>query len=314
MKSLQIKKQTGENILEVPLSDINLEWFYYQDNLNRGFIMIQNIIEQVIQRQVDTDYKYKKVNIFFLWNIINRILTKEQDFQVSQINYNIMFECSIYLIKSYFLLKEFFPEVDYTFSLEQSNYRQLELEKEHFSNYNINYERIIPKLLISKLELYNLESTVHDFDENSFFNITEYSENKERVTISYWSYKTNWRDVTKILDLDNIEKELIKERKLHFRNSRIYIWSKDLYLNTDWHRDIRVCPSIFHLMELWQLLPIFDISKDWVELSKIWIKVLEENKIDITPIDVKEDIQFYDFIKRTSLSTKRDNRQLAIIQ
>lgn len=313
-QELFCKKNTTENILEVPLSDINLEWFYYQDNINRGISLVQNIIEQVIQLQVNREYKYKKVNLFFLGNVINRELTKEQDFQESQINYNLMFEFSIYLIKAYFLLKEYFLEVHYTFSLEQSNYRQLELEKEHFSNYNMNFERLIPKLLISKLAKYNLEETIHDFGENSFYNITEYNPNSERITLSYWNYKGSWKDYIKTLFLDDIEKELLKSKKIYFRNSRIYIWAKDLYLNTDGHRELRICPSIYKLSDTKQILPIFELEKNGIEISKLWLRVSDKNKINLDPIDIKEDIQFYDFIKKTILSTKRDNRQLTIIQ
>lgn len=310
-QDLFCKVDTAENILEVPLSDINLEGYYYQDSVNKGIHIVQNIIEQVIQRQINSDYKYNTVNLFFLWNVINRGLTKEQDFQESQINYNLMFEFSIYLVKAYFLLKEYFPEVHYTFSLEQSNYRQLELEKEHFSNYNMNFERLIPKLLISKLAKYNLEDTIHDFDESSFYNVTEYSNSNERVTLSYGNYKGSGKDYIKTLALDDLEKDLIKSKKIKLRNSRIYIGAKDVYINTDGHRELRVCPSIRNTS---QLFPIFELSKDGVELSKIWLKVSDKTKIEVSPIDVKEDIQFYDFIKKTTLSTKRDQRQLAVIQ
>lgn len=298
------------NTLEVPISDLNLEWFYYQNELEKGLKYFQSILEKAIQEQVNSDYKYKSINLYLLWNLINRNLTQEQDFQESLVNYNLTFEVSFFLLKMYFILKEYFPEVTYTFSLEKKNFRLFELEKEHIRNYNINFERIISKLLTSKLEKYNLEKSIKDLEDNNFYN-QEVLKNWV-CTISYGSYKS--QDYKKDLEVNLIEKRILKDSKSKsmIRSSRIYIWWKNLLITTDWHRRIRRIPSLFHFNETNENLVFFDINKDWEEKQKIWVTPTDEVKIEFSKIDEKDDIKFYDFIKKTILTPKRDKKQITI--
>jgi len=216
-------KHNSDDILEIPFSDINLEGHsFFNKDINKALEKIQKIIERAIEIQISSNYQYKTINLIFLGNIINRSLILEQDFQESLINYNLSFEFSIFLIKINDLLKKYFNNVNNVFSLEQSNFREKELSNEHFRNYNINFDRIIPYLIKN---FYNNRDInliqIGMPSEDAFYSIMQY--NSWTIVISYWNIKNS--NLNKI-NFNLLEKEILKKyiNTDIKRISKFYIW------------------------------------------------------------------------------------------
>lgn len=311
MPSLESK---NTNILEVPISDLNLEGWYKRENLQSWYDYLQNIIENIVD--IQQTKKYGTVRILFLGNLITRTLCKEQDFKGSLVYYNLILQTSYALLETYVFLKQIFSNVEFVFSLEKSNYREQEMIKEYFNNYNINAERIIPILLKSKLHIYNLQDSIKDLYDDTYSSIYTYWQNSEYLTIGYGDYK--WKSLDKSLyndlKLDELEKRYCKENHISNRNTRVYIWGSDLLITSDRHRDIRIIPSIYN--DSSTTIPFFEIDETWTELGIHWVTPSTNTNYQFNNfiIDVENDIEYYSFIKDTILSTKSDWKPLIIQQ
>jgi len=314
-KKDQVRSSKWNSIIDLPFSDINLEWhWFHEDNTNIALERIQIMIDKTIQRQIESWYQYETINLLFLGNIINRNLILEQDFQESLINYNLTFEFSIFIVKTILLLRQFFPKVNWIFTIDKNNFRPKELIKEHFRNYNINFDRVIPHLLNSFLkknkELTNVNvlwnSEDHYYAALIYKNWTS--------CISFGDIKI-WNNSNKI-NFNSFEKKFLKSldwKEEIKRISRFYIGWENLYIYNDFYRKIRQIPSLGKLTSSHNKLLFFTLNKNWEEIEKIWVDVLEEEpKITLHNINYKNDIQYYDYIKNTNLTNKKDKQNIIL--
>ena len=308
-----VMKTNKTDIIDLPLSDINLDWHgFHWDNINIALEKIQIMIDKTIQRQLNTDNAYSTINILFLGNIINRKLTLEQNFQETLINYNLWFEFSIFIVKATFLLKQYFKNVNLIFTIDKKVYRPKELTKEHFRNYNINLDRVIPTLVNSFFSKNKFNVNVVSCPEDNYYSTIQYS--SWTACIAYWDIKV-WNNATKT-NFNSFEKSFIKnlwQKENIKRISRIYIWWKDLFLYNDFYKKIRQIPSLSSVKkDKWKLV-FFTLNNKWEELEKIWIDVLEEEpKVNLHNINYKNDIQYYDFIKNAILTNKNDKQTIIL--
>lgn len=309
-----IQKSNWENIIDLPISDLNLEWHWFQNwDLNLALDKIQVLIDKVIENQINSNYNSKTINLIFLWNVINRNLVLEQDFQESLVNYNLTFEFSIFLLKVISLLRNFFPNVNLIFSIDKSNYRPNE-NKEHFRNYNLNFDRIIPKLIWKKLDWIDWINVLEP-NEYDYFNALKYVSGT--ATILYWDLKMlNQHSKIKF---NNFEKSFLKEiweKENIKRVTRFYIWWKELYIYNDFYRKIRQIPSFFDINNIEKdngKLLYFVLNNKWEELETNWVDISKENpKVYLHSIDYKKDIQYYDFIQNTILTNKKDKQNIIL--
>jgi len=309
-----VMKSNKTDIIDLPLSDINLDWHgFHWDNINIALEKVQIMIDKTIQRQLNSDNAYSTINVLFLGNIINRKLTLEQNFQETLINYNLWFEFSIFIVKATFLLKQYFKNVNLIFTIDKSVYRPKELTKEYFRNYNINLDRVIPTLVSSFFSKNKFNVNVVSCSEDSYYSTIKYS--SWTACIAYWNIKV-WNNATKA-NFNSFEKSFIKnlwQKENIKRISRIYIGWKDLFLYNDFYKKIRQIPSLSSVKkDKWKLV-FFTLNNKWEELEKIWVDVLEEEpKVNLHNINYKNDIQFYDFIKNSSL-TNKDDKQIIILK
>lgn len=146
-------EKCGTETLEVPFSDINLDRLLSDEMLEEGFFnRMGKFFTHAVQEQVQSNFRFKCINVYFLGNSIGRDLGNENHFDISTIHYNLCYEFSDYIIRLHYILRQCFPEVKFIFANEK---RQTDSDSnptaEYYRNRNISGEYVVSKLVSERL-------------------------------------------------------------------------------------------------------------------------------------------------------------------
>lgn len=310
------KKQfskTWEKTLDLPISALSLLKYYNEDNLDWFFELFSKIISVILEKQVESNFSYKKLNMFFLWNIINKITnSKEKQFVDTIINYNLSIELSILLTQTYKLLKAYFPVVNYIFVTDKSLIMS-DTETEYFNNENIpgdfSVGYFVKKILENSPDVDNVLNS-----NNEFYNFIV---NWEKNTLVGANLKAPFNksfNPNKELSINSISEKIFWQMDDYSIKhiDRVYIWSSFFHFYTVTETNFRYIPDI---KEGWKLY-IFSLDKNWNEEEIFFINLNDyKSLIEISDLYrfTRKEVAHYDYIQNTTIQNRPEKNIVRVI-
>lgn len=303
----------GDKTLDIPLSALSLLKYYSEDNLDWFFDLFSKIISVIIEKQVSSGFAYKKLNMFFLWNVINKLTnSKEKQFVDTIINYNLSIELSILLTQVYKLLKSYFPVVNYIFVTDKSLIMS-DTETEYFNNENIPWDYSVGYFVKRILENSPGVDNILNSD-NQYYNFIVNWEKNTLVGANLRAQFNKAFNPNKELEINSISEKIFWQMEDYSIKhiDRVYIWSSFFHFYTVTETNFRYIPDVKESGKLYA----FSLDKEWNEEEIFFINLNDyKSLIEISDLYTftRKEVAHYDYIQNTTIQNRPEKSIVRVI-
>ncbi len=323
-RSLKKSASCGTDVLEVPLSDINLDRLLSDESLEEGFFTrMGKHFTKAVSEQVNSGNRFARINVYFLGNSVGHELGNENHFDVSVVHYNLCYEFSDYLVRLFYVLRKHFPEVRFVFANEK---KQMDAEAnpnaEYYRNRNFAGEYVVSKLVSDRLAAEGCEGVVTGARLGT--NMSHSSVGHVHVIAmgdidgENRRLKADRNFDPYALDTDVVAEMVGDDARLVLESGekRVYVGSRRLHVFKQKDFTMRYIPSFYeNIRYKGEQLMQFVLDKDGNEIEMLWVDL--ENEEDLLSEELKrfgrEEVLVYDYLKKTTLRAKPRRDKIVIL-